>query len=146
MIDNSEREKLKRRIWAQQDKVSRRTIMKKEGITREELDELYDEAIRDYKDEAPKHTMVGMHYAAWEVLEIGGVYIGSQGHEAHYYICRCKCGKTKTIKGGDLIKRTIRDCGCGAGAAIPPPKPRKPRQVRTSPIDWSKKVEVKHYV
>lgn len=130
LTDPVKREALKRRIWAQQDKVSCKTIMRREAITREELDELYDEAIRDYKDEATKHTMVGLHYAAWEVLEIGGVYIGPQGHEAHYYLCRCKCGKTKTIKGGDLIKRTIRDCGCGAGAAIPPPKPRKPKDPR----------------
>ena len=130
LTDPAKREALKRRIWNAQDKLSCKTIMRREGITREELDELYDEAIRDYKDEASKHTMVGMHYAAWEVLEIGGVYIGPQGHEAHYYLCRCKCGKTKTIKGGDLIKRTIRDCGCGAGAAIPPPKPRKPKDPR----------------
>ena len=104
--------------------------MRREDITRDELDELYDEAIRDYKYEASKHTMVGLHFAAWEVLEIGDVYIGASGHEAHYYLCRCKCGKTKTIKGGDLIKRTIRDCGCGAAAAIPPAKPRKPKDPR----------------
>ena len=130
LIDPAKREAIKRRIWDAQDKLSCKTIMRREDITREELDELYDEAIRDYKDEATKHTMVGMHYAAWEVLEIGGVYIGPKGREAHYYLCRCKCGKTKTIKGGDLIKRTIRDCGCGAGAAIPPPKPRKPKDPR----------------
>lgn len=130
LIDPAKREAIKRRIWDAQDKLSCKTIMRREDITREELDELYDEAIRDYKDEATKHTMVGLHYAAWEVLEIGGVYIGPQGHEAHYYLCRCKCGKTKTIKGGDLIKRTIRDCGCGAGAAIPPPRPRKPKDPR----------------
>ena len=130
LTDPAKREAIKRRIWDAQDKLSCKTIMRREDITREELDELYDEAIRDYKDEATKHTMVGLHYAAWEVLEIGGVYIGPQGREAHYYLCRCKCGKTKTIKGGDLIKRTIRDCGCGAGAAIPPPRPRKPKDPR----------------
>ena len=130
LTDPAKREALKRRIWAAQDKLSCKTIMRREDITREELDELYDEAIRDYKDEATKHTMVGLHFAAWEVLEIGDVYIGANGQEAHYYLCRCKCGKTKTIKGGDLIKHTIRDCGCGAGAAIPPPKPRKPKDPR----------------
>ena len=130
LTDPAKREALKRRIWAVQDKLSCKTIMRREDITRDELDELYDEAIRDYKDEATKHTMVGLHFAAWEVLEIGDVYIGASGHEAHYYLCRCKCGKTKTIKGGDLIKRTIRDCGCGAAAAIPPAKPRKPKDPR----------------
>ena len=130
LTDPAKREALKRRIWAVQDKLSRKTIMRREDITREELDGLYDEAIRDYKCEATKHTMVGLHFAAWEVLEIGDVYIGANGQEAHYYLCRCKCGKTKTVKGGDLIKHTIRDCGCGAGAAIPPPKPRKPKDPR----------------
>ena len=138
MIDNSGREKLKRRIWAQQDKVSRRTIMKKEGIASEELDELYDEAIQDYRDEPPKQSMVGHHYGALEVLSIGEPYVGVNNHEAHYYLCRCKCGKTLSVKGGDLIKRRVSDCGCGSYQ-------RKPRQVRTSPIDWSKKIEVKHY-
>lgn len=130
LTDPAKREALKRRIWAAQDKLSCKTIMRREDITREELDELYDEAIRDYKYETPKHTMVGLHFAAWEVLEIGDVYIGANGQEAHYYLCRCKCGKTKTVKGGDLIKHTIRDCGCGAGAAIPPAKQRKPKDPR----------------
>ena len=137
LTDPAKREALKRRIWAAQDKLSCKTIMRREDITREELDELYDEAIRDYKYEASKHTMVGGHFAAWEVLEIGDVYIGASGREAHYYLCRCKCGKTKTVKGGDLIKREVNDCGCGAYARSHPVK---------APIDWLKKIEVKHYV
>ena len=137
MIDPATRDALKRRIWAQQDRVSRKAIMRKEGITSAELDELYDEAIREFRATASKHGMVGRHYGAWEVLAEDYAYIAADGREAHVYRCRCKCGTEWSIAGGDLIKRRVNDCGCGSYE-----RARK----RALPIDWSKKVEVRHYV
>lgn len=137
MIDPAEREKIKRHIWAQQDKVSRRTIMRKEGITRDELDELYDEAIKDYRDTKSKFGMVGRHYGAWKVISEEETYQSKNGRYARTYLCRCVCGETWVISGGDLVSRKVNDCGCGAYSRSHPVK---------APIDWLKKIEVKHYV
>lgn len=137
MVNEGEREALKRRIWSQQDRISCRAIMRREGITREELSALYDEAINDYRDETPKFGMVGRHFGAWKVIAEEETYKSKNGRYAHTYLCRCECGEAWVISGGDLVGRKVNDCGCGAYSRSHPVK---------APIDWLKKIEVKHYV
>lgn len=32
--------------------------------------------------------------------------------KCHYYICKCTCGKTVSVKGSDLYRDIITNCGC----------------------------------
>ena len=50
---------------------------------------------------------VGQQYGYWTVLEDAG-WIGSN----HCYLCRCECGKEKTVAGTSLKSGSSKSCGC----------------------------------
>ena len=39
--------------------------------------------------------------------------ISYKPHTIRYVVCKCICGKTKTIKKSDVIRGTTKSCGCG---------------------------------
>ncbi len=55
----------------------------------------------------PKLKLVGKKFARWTVLEEYGKYNGQ-----FVWLCECKCGKIKTVVGGNLRNGRSQSCGC----------------------------------
>ena len=53
----------------------------------------------------------GMVFSRWKVIERSE---RKPFHHQHiYWVCECKCGKTKEVKSSNLINHTSNSCGCG---------------------------------
>lgn len=50
---------------------------------------------------------VGNKYNRWEVVS----YSHKTGPH-HYWVCRCQCGKTKTVQQGSVVSGRSSSCGC----------------------------------
>jgi len=54
-----------------------------------------------------KRNLIGKPFGRLTVVS----FVEIRGSHA-YWMCRCKCGKRKTIRGSHLRARIIRSCGC----------------------------------
>jgi DNA-binding XRE family transcriptional regulator len=44
--------------------------------------------------------------------------IPRSGHQERYWMCACKCGKTRKVSSSSLIHKRVVDCGCGRRLAL----------------------------
>lgn len=54
--------------------------------------------------------IIGNRYNDWTVLK--RVPISESGNRLTLFLCKCLCGKIKSINSGSLIKGTSKSCGC----------------------------------
>lgn len=61
----------------------------------------------------PRETrnLLGQRFGKLEVIEFDG-YKKGKYHRAAYWICRCDCGKVKSIQASRLTQGTAKTCGC----------------------------------
>ena len=57
----------------------------------------------------------GQTFGHWQVIRLA-----ETEKPGDYYVCRCLCGKEKTVEGGSLRKGTSSICGCQAKKAVRP--------------------------
>ena len=58
----------------------------------------------------------GQVFGHWQVIRRA-----ETDKPSDYYLCRCVCGKEKTVEGGSLRKGNSSSCGCQAKKAVRPP-------------------------
>jgi len=58
------------------------------------------------------NDIVGKKFGKLIVEKYDGFYIRSGNRKKHFYICKCKCGGTKTIERRSLTKHFTKSCGC----------------------------------
>jgi len=58
------------------------------------------------------HDITGQKFGRLTVLSRDGTYVGSDGSQYAQWLCSCKCGSMKTVKGCDLVQGKVLSCGC----------------------------------
>lgn len=56
--------------------------------------------------------LTGMKFTRLTVLERGEPYITKDNQHLTRWVCRCDCGKVKTIRASELINNKTLSCGC----------------------------------
>lgn len=56
--------------------------------------------------------LTGMKFTRLTVLERGEPYITKDNQHLTRWVCRCDCGKVKTIRASELINNRTLSCGC----------------------------------
>lgn len=62
--------------------------------------------------------IIGKRLGKLEVISYAGnkhEWTNGGNRMRHFYICECKCGRTKKVRRGQLVNEIIHSCGCGRG-------------------------------
>ena len=59
----------------------------------------------------PRQNLIGMNIGYWTVLEPGEDIINKTGRK-RVLVCKCSCGRIKSVLEQNLISRKSLSCGC----------------------------------
>ena len=56
--------------------------------------------------------LTGKRFGKLLVIKRDGTFKGSDGTQYSQWLCKCDCGTQKSIRGHDLIRGSVKSCGC----------------------------------
>lgn len=54
----------------------------------------------------------GQKFGKLTVIRRAGTFVGENGTKYSQWLCECECGNSKIVRGHDLIRDSVKSCGC----------------------------------